>query len=154
MTKNVPIMNNLQIELNGLEDQRLAYVMARSKVNSDAQGHKEAGITHTTFYTWKKEERDHLNGLAQKIKREIALRALMILQDATEEAARVKVGGLKSRDERVKQGVATEILDRGIGKVSDKLDVTSGGDPLKIEVHYTNGKAGTSTVPSEPTTNT
>ena len=37
---------------------------------------------------------------------------------------------------------------------SNKLDVTSGGDPLKIEVHYTNGKAGTSTVPSEPTTNT
>ncbi|MFA5715761.1 MAG: hypothetical protein WC998_08470 [Candidatus Paceibacterota bacterium] len=120
-------MNNLQIELNQLEDQRLAYVMARSKVNSDAQGHKEAGITHATFYSWKKEERKKLNELAQKIKREIALRAIMILQDATEEAAIVKVHGLKSRNEHIKQGVATEILDRGIGKVTDKVDVTSNG---------------------------
>jgi hypothetical protein len=42
------------------------------------------------------------------------------------------VAGLKSRDERVKQGVATEILDRGIGKVSDKLDVTSGGEKITV----------------------
>lgn len=124
-------MNNLQIELNQLEDQRLAYVMARSKVNSDAQGHKEAGITHATFYSWKKEERKKLNELAQKIKREIALRAIMILQDATEEAAIVKVHGLKSRNEHIKQGVATEILDRGIGKVTDKVDVTSGGEKIE-----------------------
>ena len=113
---NVPKTEDLRAELDHLEDKRLAYVMARSRVNSDAQGYNEAGIHKNTFYSWPAEEREKLNDLAQRFKRETATRALMVLQDAAEEAAKVKVSGLKSRDERVKQSAATEIIDRTIGK--------------------------------------
>ena len=125
-------MSDLRTELNQLKDQRLDYVMARSKVNSDAQGIRDAGISRATFYTWAQIERDRLNEIAQQLKRETALKAIMILQTATEDAARVKVDGLKSRNEHIKQDVATEILDRGIGKASDKLDVTSGGEKITV----------------------
>jgi len=114
--KNVSTMEDLRAELDHLEDKRLAYVMARSRVNSDAQGYSEAGIHKNTFYSWPAQEREQLNDLAQRFKRETATRALMVLQDAAEEAARIKVSGLSSRDERVKQAAATEIIDRTIGK--------------------------------------
>lgn len=109
-------MEDLRAELDHLEDKRLAYVMARSRVNSDAQGYSEAGIHKNTFYSWPADEREKLNDIAQRFKRETATRALMVLQDAAEAAAKVKVDGLKSRDERVKQAAATEIIDRTIGK--------------------------------------
>jgi hypothetical protein len=117
-------MDSLQTELDKLSDQRLDYVMARSRVNSDSRGHKDAGVSHASFYLWPANEREHLNALAQRVKRENAFRAMRILQEAVEEAAKVKVSGLKSRDERVKQGVATEIIDRIAGKAPDKVELT------------------------------
>jgi N-methylhydantoinase B/oxoprolinase/acetone carboxylase alpha subunit len=114
-------LDNLRTKLDQLEDARLSYVMARSRVNSDRQGFIEAGIAKATFYTWPAEERERLNNLAQQFKRETATRALIVLQDAAEEAAKVKVSGLKSRDERVKQAAATEIIDRTIGKTEQPV---------------------------------
>jgi hypothetical protein len=126
-------LDNLRTELDQLEDARLAYVMARSKVNSDRQGYLDAGIAKATFYLWPSEQREKLNELAQQLKRETATRALMVLQDATEDAALVKAAGLKSRDERVKQAAATEILDRTIGKALTTVDVNvKQGAPFEI----------------------
>jgi hypothetical protein len=125
-------MTDLRTELNQLTDLRLDYVMARSRVNSDAQGIRESGVNKTTFYSWGEEERNKLNDIAQKLKRDTALKALTIIQNAAEEAAKVKVAGLKERDPRVRQAAATEILDRGVGKAADKLDVTSQGEKITV----------------------
>jgi hypothetical protein len=131
-------MSDLRTEINQLSDLRLDYVMARSRVTSDAQGIRESGVNKTTFYSWSEEERNKLNDIAQRLKRDTALKALTIIQNAAEEAAKVKVAGLKSRDERVKQGVATEILDRGVGKVTDKVDVTSAGEKIIVTLREDN----------------
>jgi hydroxypyruvate isomerase len=125
-------LDNLQTVLGQLEDKRLDYVRARSMVNSDSQACKDAGIARATYYTWPQDERDQLNELAQQLKRATVARAIMALQAAAEEAAQVKIAGLKSRDERLKQSAATEILDRNIGKPKQAVDVTTGGEPLKI----------------------
>jgi len=125
-------MDDLQTVLNQLQDNRLDYVRARSLVNSDAQAIKDIGISKTAFYKWPAEEREKLNELAQQLKRATVARAIMALQAAAEEAAQVKIAGLKSRDERLKQSAATEILDRNIGKPKQAVDVTTGGEPLKI----------------------
>lgn len=127
-------MDDLQTVLAKLEDNRLDYVRARSLVNSDAQAYKDAGIAKAVFYRWPAEERDKLNEIAQQLKRATVARAIMALQDAAEEAARVKVAGLKSRDERVRQSAASEILDRNIGKPSQGIDLTTGGDKLPAAV--------------------
>jgi Fe-S cluster biogenesis protein NfuA len=118
-------MNELRAEIDKLSDLKLAYVMARAQGTNDAHGYNTAGIAKTTFYKWSVEERDHLNEVAQRIKRETITRAIMTIQDAADEAAKVKVAGLKERDARVRQAAASEILDRTVGKAADKLDVTS-----------------------------
>lgn len=117
-------MSDLRTELDKLTDQRLDYVIARSRVNTDSQALREAGIGRSSFYSWTLEERTALNELAQRVKREVALRAVMVLQDAAEDAAQVKVSGLKSRNEHVKQSASTEILDRVIGKAVNKTEIT------------------------------
>jgi hypothetical protein len=66
----------------------------------------------------------------------------MVIQEAAEEAARVKVAGLKSRDERMKQHAATEILDRNIGKPKQGIDLTSKDEKIQIVAYdYTNAIA-------------
>jgi len=128
-------MNDLKTILDQLEDNRLDYVLARSKTKSDADGIRNSGVGKTTFYGWDKEERDKLNELAQKLKRETAIRALMLLQDAVEEAATVKIQGMKSRNEHIKQNAASEILDRQLGKPTQRTEHTGdGGGEIGITV--------------------
>lgn len=124
-------MNDLRTVLDGLQDKQLAYVLSRAKSVSTAEALRNAGLGKNVYYKWPEEEREHLEEIAYRLQREQAVQALLVLQDATKQAAEVKVSGLKSRDERVKQNVATEILDRTIGKSTDKLDVTSGGESIK-----------------------
>lgn len=118
-------MDDLRTLLDQLEDKRLDYVLARSKVNSDRQAYISAGINKTTFYhNWSPEERERLNDLAQRVKRETATRALIVLQDAAEEAAHVQVAGLKDRDARIRLASSDSILDRVLGKPSQPTDVS------------------------------
>ena len=127
-------MDDIRTELDKLEGRRVDYVMARSRTQSDSAALREIGLSGGTFYKWSQEERDHLNELAQKIKREAAFRAVIILQEAVEQAARVKVEGLHSRNERVKQDAASEILDRVAGKAAQRLEHTGeGGGAIQID---------------------
>ena len=114
-------MDELTTRLDQIEnDRQLDYVLARAEVSTDKAGYLDAGIHKTTFYDWSKETREYLNGLARELKLEVALKAKLVLRAATKEAAEVKVKGLTNRDERIKQGAATEILDRMLGKPVQK----------------------------------
>ena len=146
-------MDDLRTVLDGLQDKQLAYVISRSKSVSTAEALRNAGLGKNVYYKWTEEEREYLEEVAYKLQRENAVRAMMILQDNAVKAAEVKVEGLKDRDSRVKQSVATEILDRTIGKASDKLDITSGGDSI-FQVEYVNNPYPATDVPPEPSGDT
>ena len=57
-----------------------------------------------------------------------------ILKDAVTHAAEVQVKLLDSRDDRVKQAASIQVLDRAIGKVTDKVDVTSNGESIVVKL--------------------
>ena len=61
------------------------------------------------------------------------MRAIMVLQEAAEEAARIKVTGLQSRNERIKQDAASEILDRVAGRAAQRIEHT-GEDSSAITI--------------------
>ena len=129
-------MNSLRTELDQLENQRLDYVMARSRVNSDAQAIRESGVPKATFYCWDKTERDHLNELAQKIKRNVALRMIAKLEEAGEDAVDTLLKTMKSRNDSVKQRAAVEVMDRLLGKPTqpNTTDITSDGEKLSVNL--------------------
>jgi len=110
-------MTDLDTKLSQIvDDSKLNYVLERSEVNTDKDGYVNSGVGKQVFYKWPKETRADLNKLALALKLETALKAKLVLKAATKEAALVKVGGMKSKNEHVKQSAATEILDRMLGK--------------------------------------
>lgn len=130
-------MDDILTLLDGLRDNRLDYVMARSECNSVTEALKRAGIGKTTFYEWDESERQHLDDIAQRMKRETAAQAKMILRGAAKKAAEIKVAGLDSKDKRIQQGVATEILDRIVGKPTNPVELTGAeGGEVVLKVVY------------------
>jgi hypothetical protein len=125
-------MNDLISKIEQLGEAERDYVFARSEVSTDTAGYRNAGIGKTRFYSWPADVRENLNILALELKTQTALKARLLLADATERAAEVKISGLDSRKEHIKQAVSTEILDRMIGKPKQMMDVTSGGKPINL----------------------
>jgi len=126
-------MTDLMTKLEELEESELDYVFARSEVSTDAAGYKKASIGKAKFYGWAADRRKYLYELALELKRASGLKAKLILSEATEEAAKVKVGGLEDRDARIKQSAASEILDRMLGKPKQAVEHTGeDGQPIKF----------------------
>ena len=127
-------MTNLDKVFDGLDERETAYVLARSDAVSNAEALRKCGFSQGWL---NKRDIEDLNIRADRLRKDKAIRASMILAGAVEDAAKVKVAGLKVRDDRIKQAVATEIIDRGLGKVPQKSEVTGAeSGPLEIIVKY------------------
>jgi len=126
-------MDDLRTELDNLEERQLAYVVARSKCFKDSDALKEIGLSKNTFYKWDASDRERLNELAQRFKRETAMRVLMTLREHAEEASDVIAGLMRSRNDNVKLKASQDILDRVVGKASQPVEV-SGKDGGAINV--------------------
>ncbi len=125
-------MKRLDSLFDGLDERETAYVLARSECVSNSEALRKCGKSEGWLY---KRNIEDLNSRADILRKDKAIRASMILAEAVEEAAKVKAAGLKSRDERIKQAVATEIIDRQLGKVPQRQEVT-GKDGGVIVVEF------------------
>ena len=135
----MPNLSDLKAEIEQLDDDlQRAYVLERSKVNTDKAGYTNAGFSRGTFYNWDSEIRDYLNNLAQRVKTEVALQIMLRLQEAGMDAVEVKIGGLQARNENIKQRSSTEILEWLIGKPSQSLiaQVTKEEDEIEEGAPY------------------
>lgn len=126
-------MKRLDSVFEGLDERETAYVLARSDSVSNSEALKKCGMSEGWLY---KRNYEDLNARADILRKDKALRAALILGEAVEQAAKVKVAGLKVRDERIKQAVATEILDREFGKPTQRQEVT-GKDGGVIVINMT-----------------
>lgn len=122
----MPNLSDLRAEIERIDDGlKRAYVLERSKVNTDKDGYTNAGFSRGTFYNWSSEDRDYLNNLAGRIRTEVALQIMMRLQEAGMDAVEVKIKGLDARSDNIKQKSSTEILEWLIGKPTQKVDQNS-----------------------------
>ena len=95
------------------------YVLARLGTKSDTAAAKKCGIPDGTLRAWQnKRDVDRVIELMLERSTETALE---MLTGSIVQAATVKVNGLNSRDEKVKQSVATEILNRGLGEPEQNI---------------------------------
>jgi hypothetical protein len=119
---------------DGLDAREIDYVKARANAKSNRQALKDARLSQGWLSNRDSED---LFNRAMAFKTNVAFRAQLILEEAVEEAARIKASGLHSRDERIKQSASTEILDRHFGKPPQKQEI-SGLDGGKIIVKLVN----------------
>ena len=104
---------------DGLDSREVDYVQARANAVSDAEALRMCGFSRGWLNS---HDKDDLNKRAMDFKTDNVLKAQIILDQAVEEAARVKVEGMKSRNEHIKQSASSEIMDRRLGKPTQKID--------------------------------
>jgi transposase len=115
-------MDDLIARLQGLRPEELDYVMARSSNNSIAKACKEANLSESTVYRW--DNRDQLDALAAALRLDRHVEVELKLRDALPEAVQVVIAGLKERKYDTQFKAAVEILDRTLGKPTQKQEVT------------------------------
>jgi len=134
-------MINKSDVFDNLDERETAYVLARSDSFSNNQALRKCGFS---FGWLRNKDIEDLNARADSLRKDKAIRASMILSEAVEEAALVKTAGLKARDERIKQAVATEIIDRELGKVPNRTELTGADNaPIELVVTYADKKQST-----------
>jgi len=125
----------------------LVYALVDSNFNkTDAL--KKIDRSKSWLYAIPTDEIDYLIGLAREYNLATKMRALEIINAAVPHAAEVQVKLLDARDDRVKQAAASQVLDRGVGKVAAPVELSGkDGEGLKIIVEYANSQTDTPTIP-------
>jgi 5-hydroxyisourate hydrolase-like protein (transthyretin family) len=111
--------------LKELDHRKFNYIVARAHNVMIERALEEADLSKSWYYTMEIADRDYMESLSMDLKYETSLLAMYKLADASYAAAKVKVEGLKSTSEKIKQAAATEILDRTIGKPGSNVNVHS-----------------------------
>lgn len=129
-------MDDFKTILNELEPQLQSYVFARSKAKSKAEAFEESGLSKSKFYELPEEKQNQLEKLAAELKVNRHLMAEPKLVSAMEMAVDVLIEIAKdaSNPANVRLAAVNSILDRTMGKATERVDVTSKGKSLKLYV--------------------
>lgn len=102
------------------------FAVAMQEYPTKKEAAESVGLSPNTVYNWPPD----VDTAVAFMTNNIALATLGIIQANATKAAQVKVEGLDSKDEKVKQAAATEILDRQLGKAVQRSELTGadGGD--------------------------
>jgi transposase-like protein len=113
-------MDDLLAKLQELKPEELDYVMARSSSNTIGKACEEAGISESTIYKWK--NRKELDDLALALRLDRHIEVELKLREALPDAVQVIIDGIKERRYTDKFKAAVEVLDRTLGKPTQKID--------------------------------
>lgn len=106
------------------------WVMARLLTTTDREAAEKVGLHRNTPGRWP--NKDELDRAILLMLEEPMEQARRMLEAALVEATQVKIDGLKSRKEELRQEVASEILDRVKGAVAQRIEHT-GADGGPVE---------------------
>jgi hypothetical protein len=112
-------MTEINTIFDGLDSREVDYVQARANAVSDAEALRVCGFSRGWLNS---HDKDDLNDRAMAFKTDNVLKAQIILDQAVELAAKIKVEGLQSRNERIKQDSSSEIMDRRMGKPTQNVN--------------------------------
>lgn len=125
-----PDFEELWSELNH-NQRRFVVQMGDSRTKKDAA--ESLGLVIGTVYQWG----DEVDKAVELYQDNIAEAARGILADNVAKAALIKIAGLDSDDEKIRQLSSSEILDRHFGKAMQPTDITTDGEPIIIQNELT-----------------
>lgn len=112
---------------------RFVTAMIENPEFSKADGARHVGLKPNTVYTWAA----HVDEALELARSDIQMAALQARKAALLKAIRVKVRGLDSKDERVRQSAATEIIEWELGKPTQRQEHSGpDGGALTVRVVY------------------
>lgn len=122
----------LQEILATLTPEQIRFLVARLDAVTDIDAARRAGLTEQSPYKWRNQGvaiDEALNLLAV----DGLIMAAHLRRRNLARAMQVKVDGLDARDQRLRQAVATEIIEWELGKAVQKQEVT-GKDGAPVEI--------------------
>ena len=113
---------------------QIRFVVARQEFATDKESAEEIGIKPDTVYQWK-----HRGVPIDDTVRLMALDGVLVASELLRrnlaKAAAIKVAGLDSENEKTRQDVSTEIMDRQMGKPTQRQEISgSEGGAIVFEV--------------------
>ena len=117
-------MDDLRQRLLNLQDNKLDYVIARSKTTSARKACEDVGISTSTLYGW--DDREQLEEIANELKVDRYIEVEMKFRNALPKAADIIIDGMDKQKDGQRYSTrfrsACEVMDRGIGKPTQKVD--------------------------------
>ncbi|MDI9469336.1 MAG: hypothetical protein QM296_03925 [Bacillota bacterium] len=123
----------LESILQQLSVEQIRFVIARLDTDTDKDACTRAGLNYGSFRNTPKEKRELINQAIALMAYDGLVTALHLRRRALAKAMAIKLAGLDSRDERVRQNVATEIIEWELGKAMQRQEHTGAeGRPIEI----------------------
>jgi hypothetical protein len=119
VSKNTSLSEEVAAKLAQLSPEQKRYVVARLRTNTRGEAAIQAGVKPDTMYHWPPIVEECVDLLLIDT---VATAKLLMVQ-ALAQAVSVKLQGLESLDEKVRQGVATELIDRGLGRAVQAMEM-------------------------------
>lgn len=110
--------------------QRFCVAMLECPTKKD--GAEAIGLDPRTVYRWP----EIVDQVIEYLINDAAQSAYDILEQSVVKAAQIKRTGLDSDDEKTRQSVSTEILDRILGRATQHTEITSPEGGLAIVVNW------------------
>jgi len=110
------------------------YVFARAGVTTDKEAYEQIGVS----YNWLKAHgTERLNSIAAELVKDVGYQAMQELKANVVKAAKQKTSELDDRDVRIRAQSSSEIMDRVLGKPTQRIDQKT-EQSGKITVEYVN----------------
>lgn len=116
----------------GLSIEQMRFVIARAECSSDKDAAERIGLDRNTIVRWKREGAD-LDGAVKHLLADAMHFTAELRRKHLAKAMAVKVAGLDSKDERLRQQVATEIIEWEMGKAMQRSERTNKGPIFDLD---------------------
>jgi hypothetical protein len=115
-----------------LSADQIRFVVARQQFSTDKEAAEEIGIKADTVYQWK-HKGDPIGEAVRLMAQDGIIVAKELRRRNLAKAMAIKVAGLNSDDERLRQNVATEIIEGEMGKPTQRQEVSGPeGGPIVV----------------------
>lgn len=122
------ISEQLSALLGQLNTNQLRYIVARQEYPTKGEAAEAIGIQPDTVYRWP----EIVEEAARLMAGDGVLVAYEMRRRALPKAMAVKIAGLDSENERLRQDVATEIIESELGRPGQTIDLNMTGEPIKF----------------------
>lgn len=127
----VQAKTELEQMLGQLTVNQIRYVIARVDSITDKEACEQANINYGSFRNMPREERELIDRAVRLMAQDSLVTALHLRRRALARAMEIKLSGLDSRDEKIRQSVATEIIEWEMGKAMQRQELSGkDGGPI------------------------
>lgn len=136
MTSLIQTKTDLEQILERLSVDQIRFVIARVDSITDKEAAEKVGLNYGSIRQWPREIKELIDRACHLMAEDGLITALHLRRRALARAMEIKLRGLDSKDEKIRQAVATEIIEWELGKATQRQEHTGAeGRPIEfIEV--------------------